>query len=79
HMPLAIELPDNKYLAIHEAALYDYGAMNVVPTENGLTTSVTPLNSGFITETTLPFNTPWRTIIVTDAAYKLGNSKIMLN
>lgn len=79
HTPLAIELPNTSFIAIHEAALYDYGAMNVVPTPTGLITSVTPLNSGHITETNLPFNTPWRTIIIADAAYKLGNSKIMLN
>ncbi len=79
HTALAIELPNGKHVAIHEAALYNYGAMNVVPTEKGLVSSVTPLMAGYITKATLPFKTPWRTIIVSDTPYGLGNSKIMLN
>ena len=45
HTALAIELPTGKHIAIHEAALYNYGAMNVVPTETGLVSSITPLIS----------------------------------
>lgn len=79
HTALTIELNENSYLAIHEAALYNYGAMNVIPSERGLTTSITPLTAGFITKAQLPFNVPWRTVIVSDTPYGLGNSKIMLN
>src|SRR5690606_20260189 len=63
HTPLTIELPDSGYLAIHEAALYDYGSMNVVPTEDGLMSTITPLLNGNAARVGLPFNTPWRTII----------------
>src|SRR5690606_37760881 len=79
HTPLTIELPDSGYLAIHEAALYDYGSMNVVPTEDGLMSTITPLLNGNAARVGLPFNTPWRTIIFADSAPGLGNSKIMLN
>lgn len=79
HTPLTIELPDGGYLAIHEAALYDYGSMNLVPTKTGLTSTITPLISGHTATVELPFSTPWRTIIFADKAVELGNSKIMLN
>lgn len=79
HTPLTAELPNGSFLAIHEAALYEYGAMNLVPTEAGLSTNNTPLQDGIIARVTLPFNVPWRTVIVSDTAVGLGNSKIMLN
>lgn len=79
HTPLTIEAADDMYLAIHEAALYTYGAMNLVPTEKGLVSSITPLLNGTVGKVTLPFSVPWRTIIVADTPYELGNSKIMLN
>lgn len=79
HTPLTAELPGDTYIAIHEAALYNYGAMNIIPTERGLSSSITPLQAGIVGNVTLPFNVPWRTIIVSDSAHELGNSKIMLN
>lgn len=79
HTPLTVELPNKTFIAVHEAALYDYGAMNLVPSESGLTTSITPLNAGYITKAALPFQTPWRTVIISDTPYELGNAKIMLN
>lgn len=79
HTPLTIELPDSTYLAIHEAALYDYGAMNLVPTESGLKSSITPLLDGSAARVALPFHSPWRTVIFSETPYGLGSSKIMLN
>lgn len=79
HTPLTLELSDGTYAAIHEAALYDYGAMNLIPTEKGLTSTVTPLVNGTIAKVTLPFHMPWRTVIFADTPYELGNSKTMLN
>ena len=32
--------------AIHEAALYDYGSMNLAPSPHGLTSTITPLAEG---------------------------------
>lgn len=79
HTPLTLELPSGKFIAIHEAALYDYGSMNIVPTESGLSSSITPLKTNIVAQVSLPFNLPWRTIIVADKPYELGKSKIMLN
>lgn len=79
HTPLTIEVSDTLFVAIHEAGLYDYGAMNLVPTKSGLLTSITPVLNGTIGKRELPFSVPWRTVIVADTPYELGNSKIMLN
>lgn len=79
HTPLTIELPDGSYVAIHEAALYDYGAMNIVATERGLQSAITPLKDGGVAKVSLPFMTPWRTIIFSETAHELGTSKMMLN
>lgn len=79
HTPLTVELPNNTYVAIHEAALYDYGSMNLVPTEQGLASSVTPLKNGSIGGVDLPFDVPWRTIVLSDTAVGLSSSRIMLN
>lgn len=79
HTPLTIELSDGGYLAIHEAALYDYGAMNLVPTETGLKSAITPLHDGIVGKVELPFASPWRTVLFSETATGLGVSKIMLN
>lgn len=79
HTPLTIERDAGGFLSIHEAALYRYGAMNIVPTEAGLVSSITPRSDGAATRTTLPFTSPWRTIEYVDRAIDLGQSKIMLN
>ena len=78
HTPLTIQGQD-VYMTIHEAALYDYGAMNLVPTETGLVSAVTPRTDTMAAVVILPFSTPWRTIIISDTAHGLGASRIMLN
>lgn len=79
HTPLTIELKNGGFLAIHEAALYDYGAMGLIPSEDGLTSRITPILDGSVANIKLPFNTPWRTVIFSENAVGLGDSKIMLN
>ena len=79
HTPLTIEREDGIHLAIHEAALYDYGSMNIVPTDKGLRSHITPLSSQVIGEVPLPFNMPWRTVIVAPDAAGLTTARIMLN
>jgi len=79
HTPLTIERAEGGYIAIHEAALYEYGAMNIVPTEQGLVSRITPLQDGNAAKVPAGFNTPWRTIIVSETAVGLGLSKVMLN
>lgn len=79
HTPLTLELADGTFAAIHEAALYNFGAMNIVPTKHGLLSSITPLNDGTVARVNLPFQSPWRTVILSDTAAGLGLPKIMLN
>lgn len=79
HTPLTIELGDGRFMTIHEAALYEYGSMNIVPTEHGLSSNITPIRSGEAAHITRPFNMPWRTVIVADRAIDLVKPKIMLN
>lgn len=79
HTPLTIEVADDMYLAIHEAALYNYGSMNIVPTKHGLASSITPLKTGQAAHVALPFASPWRTVTVAEKPYLLGVSRIMLN
>lgn len=79
HTPLTIELPSDGFLAIHEAALYNYGAMNIIPSESGLKSNLTPLIDGTAGEVSLPFKAPWRTVIFSETAAGLGTSKVMLN
>ncbi len=79
HTPLTLKLSDTRFVTLHEAALYDYGAMSLVPSETGLVSHITPRTDGTAAHSILPFMTPWRTIIVSDTAHGLGSSKIMLN
>lgn len=79
HTPLTLQLPDHSFLAIHEAALYNYGAMNIAPSATGLISNTTPLKSGEIANIDLPFNSPWRTIAISDSAIGLTTNNIMLN
>ncbi len=79
HTPITVEMKNGSFLSIHEAALYDYGAMNIIPSANGVTSTITPITSGDAAKISLPFCVPWRTITVSDTAVGLGVSKIMLN
>lgn len=79
HTPLTIKRSERSYLAIHEAALYDYGSMNIRPHEKGLASEITPRVDGLAAKIRLPFKTPWRVIMVADSAIELTKSKIILN
>jgi alpha-glucosidase len=79
--PVTIETGDGKYMAIHEANLTDYAAMNLYPTGGGSTlkTDLTPWSSGIKVYKQTPCVTPWRTLILADDLNQLVNSRIMLN
>lgn len=78
--PLTVKLSDNCYVAIHEAALTDYAAMNLRRTEGTrLTSYLTPWSSGEKVFTQCPFSTPWRTMIVAEKPGDLMLSRLMLN
>lgn len=78
--PLTIKMTDSCYVAIHEAALTDYAAMNLRVTEGTkLTSYLTPWSTGEKVFTKCPFCSPWRTMIVADQPADLLLSRLMLN
>ncbi|MDR0887443.1 MAG: glycoside hydrolase family 97 protein [Candidatus Nomurabacteria bacterium] len=80
HTPFTIKTPTGHYLAIHEAALYDYGSMTLGLNENKkLQSDITPLSDGSRAHIKLPFNTPWRTVLVAHSATELLKSRMMYN
>ena len=81
HTPLTIEDPaSGKFLSLHEAALYDYGSMTLRFSKRGAFVSeITPLSDGTKAHITLPFNTPWRVIMIADAAVDLITNRMIYN
>lgn len=80
--PLMMKSPDGgMYINIHEAALVDYAAMSLdVDTLNyGLSAHLTPDVNGVAAYVQLPFNTPWRTVIVADNACDILASQLIYN
>lgn len=78
HTPLTVRTPNGYYLAIHEAALYDYGSMTIkLNNKNILTTDITPLSDGTRAHVDLPFQTPWRLITLADSAIELTKNRTM--
>ncbi|HVJ01617.1 MAG TPA: glycoside hydrolase family 97 N-terminal domain-containing protein, partial [Sphingomonas sp.] len=75
-----IKLADGTHVALHEAALVDYSAMNLARTEgNTLRAALTPGAGAPKVSRDLPFATPWRTIVLADDAPGLYMSHITLN
>ncbi|MBQ6149686.1 glycoside hydrolase family 97 protein [Candidatus Saccharibacteria bacterium] len=78
HTPLTIKTPENLYLSIHEAALYDYGSMTIkLNGENILSSNITPLSDDTKAHVKLPFNTPWRLIMIANSAIDLTKNRVM--
>ena len=78
HTPLTLRTPNGYYLAIHEAALYDYGSMTIkLNNQNILKADITPLSDGTKAHISLPFNTPWRLIMVASSAIELTANRTM--
>jgi len=71
---------NNKYVAIHEAALYNYGSMTLrLNMDKHLQTDITPLSDGMKAYVDLPFNSPWRVIMIADSAIELTVNRMILN
>lgn len=79
--PLTIESKDGTFLAIHEANLTDYAALNLYPEDGStkLKTYLTPWSTGEKVFMKTPHLTPWRTMIIADNAGDLLLSRLMLN
>ena len=80
HTPLTIHTPNDFYISIHEAALYDYGEMTLKLNDwKVLSSDITPLSDGSKAYVELPFSTPWRVIMIADSAIDLVKNRMILN
>lgn len=79
--PFMMKTDDGLYINIHEAALINYPAMqlHVDNATYQLSSSLVPDACGNKAYLHAPFNTPWRTIIVSDKAADILMSKMILN
>lgn len=79
--PLMLKSEQGIYVNIHEAALIGYAAMNLELDASNfrLKSHLTPDaqgNKGYIQT---PFNTPWRTVVVSEKAENILASKLIFN
>ena len=80
HTPMTVETPLGHFVTVHEAALYNYGAMTVkLNGDQKLQADITPLSDGMKAYVDLPFQTPWRVIMVADAPIELVTNRMVLN
>jgi hypothetical protein len=79
--PLMMKSSDGLYINIHEAALVNYPAMilEVSRSTFALTSHLVTDAIGNKAYLQTPFNTPWRTIVISDKATDVLSSKIILN
>lgn len=79
--PLMMKSKDGLYINLHEAALVNYPAMNLVlnKTTNVFSAHLVPDAVGNKAYLQAPAVTPWRTIIVSDKATDILASKMILN
>ena len=78
---LMMKTDDNLYINIHEAALVDYSCMHLNLNETNLVfqSHLTPDAQGNKAHLQAPCHTPWRTIMVSDDARKILDSRLILN
>lgn len=79
--PLMLKTRDPLYINLHEAALLNYPAMNLVIDKKDfvLKAHLVPDAAGNKAYLQTPFRTPWRTVIVSDDARKVLASNLILN
>jgi hypothetical protein len=79
--PLMMKSPSGIYVNIHEAALINYPAMNLVLNKSDLVFNAQLVPDAFDNKAYLqtPANTPWRTINVSNKAANILMSKMILN
>lgn len=78
---LMMKTDNGIYLNLHEAALVDFPAMHLAYDDAAYTfrSHLTPRPDGTAAHVTLPFNTPWRTVIIGDRATDILASDLILN
>ncbi len=79
--PLMMKSADGLYINIHEAALVNYPAMNLVINKSNfaLQSHLVPDAVGNKAYLQAPFYSPWRTIVISDKAADVLASKMILN
>lgn len=79
--PLMMKTTDGLYINIHEAALVDYPAMNLVFEKDrmGFVAHLVPDAVGNKAYLQTPCRTPWRTVVVSDRAADILASRVILN
>ena len=78
HTPLTMKLPNGFYLSVHEAALYNYGSMTLKLNEDQILSSdIIPLSDGAKAHVILPFQTPWRLVMIADSCIELTENRTM--
>jgi hypothetical protein len=79
--PLMLKSPDGLYINLHEAALIDYSTMSLELDDKNmvLESHLTPDAQGNKGYLQTPCLSPWRTIIVSDRAGDILESKLVLN
>ena len=79
--PMLMKTADGVYINAHEAALDGYPAMllDVNPGTYSMKSHLVPDRLGVKAYLELPFNTPWRTLIISDDARDILSSQLVLN
>ena len=79
--PLMLKSQDGLYLNIHEAALVDYSCLSLELDDKNfvLTSHLTPDAVGNKGNLQTPCTSPWRTVVVSDRAGAILESKLILN
>ncbi|WP_046243702.1 glycoside hydrolase family 97 protein [Hymenobacter terrenus] len=79
--PLMLKSQDGLYINIHEAALVDYSCMSLELDDKNfvLESHLTPDARGDKGHLQTPVHSPWRTVIVSDRAGDILESKLVLN
>lgn len=80
-MPVLFEFPNNTYMAITEAALHDYAGMYLMKHNGVIESRLSPLphQTEIKVKATLPHNSPWRVMMVSDKPGAFIESNILTN
>ena len=80
-MPVLFEFPKGLYMAITEAALLDYAGMYLMKHNNVLESRLSPLpkQPDIKVKATLPHNSPWRVLMISDKPGAFIESNILTN
>lgn len=80
HTPITMKLADGTHLSFHEAALVDYSAMWLKrQTGTSFRATLSPSPNGPKVTRAVPFNTPWRTVRISDNAKGIVENDLELN